>query len=164
MSSEHYVGCHSVESYRIDIIKSTCGKVQMIFLGHLWRASDGKQPIPSSHLSTGIFMWALCGVFLQTNATVKQNKEAAFFIHVSKMWWREGAGHITLSAAWYNSILTDQFSHRKGDEKGAGTRWSKGREGAKMVVLICQRNTVLCVLLKCPHKPELSGLCWYLAR
>lgn len=133
------------------------------FLGHLWRVSCGKQPTASSHLSTSSFMWALCDVFSQTNATVKRNKEAAFFIYVSKVWWREGAGHITLSAAWYNSILTDQFSHRKGDEKGAGTGWSEGGEGAEMVVLICQRNTVLCVLLKCPHKPELSGIRWHLA-
>lgn len=64
--------------------------------------------------------------FLKTNATVKRNKEATYFIYVSKVWWKEGAGHITLSASWYHSILADQFSQREGDEKGASTRRSKG--------------------------------------
>lgn len=101
--------------------------------------------------------------FLKTNATVNRNKEATYFIYVSKVWWKEGrkerVGHITLSAGWYHSILADQFSQTEGDEKGASTSRGWGGGGTEMVVvLICQRNTALRVLLKRPHKPELSGV------
>lgn len=68
--------------------------------------------------------------FRKTNATVNRNKEATYFIYVSKVWWKERrkerVGHITLSAGWYHSILADQFSQTEGDEKGASTRRGKG--------------------------------------
>lgn len=102
--------------------------------------------------------------FLRTNAAVNRNKKATYFIYVSKVRWKErrkeGAGRITLSVGWYHSIHADQFSQTEADEKGASTRRREGgREGRRaemVVVLICQRNTVLHVLLKCSHKPELS--------
>lgn len=51
-----------------------------------------------------------------------------------------------------------QREMRKEQAQGEG-RGKGGLGVAEMVVvLICQRNTALCVLLKCPHKPELSGV------
>lgn len=92
-----------------------------------------------------------------------KKKRATYFIYVSKVRWKEGrkegAGRITLSVGWYLSIHADQFSQTEGDEKGASARKEGGREGRRaemVVVLICQRNTALSVLLKRPHKPELS--------
>lgn len=139
------------------------------FVGRLWTVSDGNQPTRSSLLSTNSSMWAPCNCipFLKTNATVNRHKEATYFIYVSKVWWKEdrkeGVGHITLSAGWYHSILADQFSQTEGDEKGASARRRGGTRGVErraemVVVLICQRNTALRVLLKRPHKPELSGV------
>lgn len=47
-----------------------------------------------------------------------------------------------------------QWQMRK--ERAWGGREGEGRRAEMVVVLICQRNTALRVLLKCSHKPELS--------
>lgn len=103
------------------------------------------------------------------NATVKRHKEATSFIYVSKVWWREGVREEEGGGSGpYHSIRPVDIipSSRinsprrremrkervRGEEEGG--LWVRGAE--MVVVSICQRNTALRVLLKRPHKPELS--------
>lgn len=52
------------------------------------------------------------------------------------------------------SILPDRGRWERSEHEKEGGR--EGRRAEMVVVLICQRNTALSVLLKRPHKPELS--------
>lgn len=53
-----------------------------------------------------------------------------------------------------NSPRQREMRTERAQEGGEGGR--EGRRAEMVVVLICQRNTALSVLLKRPHKPELS--------
>lgn len=136
------------------------------FVGRLWTVSDGNQPTLSSLLSTDSSVWAPVHHIPFSEPTprrIETKRPHILFMCQKcgeKEGRKEGAGRITLSVGWYHSIHADQFSQTEGDEKGASTRLREGgREGRRaemVVVLICQRNTALSVLLKRPHKPELS--------
>lgn len=90
-----------------------------------------------------------------------ETKKATYFIYVSKVRWKEGRKE---GAGAYHSIPELISLHPCGSILPDRRRWERsapeedgGRYSTEMVVvLICQRNTALRVLLKRPHKPELS--------
>lgn len=141
-----------------------CWKVQGDFVGRLWTVSDGNQPTLSSLLSPNSSTQAPCTVqysLFSVNAMANRNKKRPHILFMcqkcgEKRVGRWGQGRITLSLGWYLSIRADQFSQTEGDERGARRRRTEGGSSEMVVVLICQRNTALRVLLKRPHKPELS--------
>lgn len=150
--------------------KCVCWKVQGILEGacEQWVMATSRLSAPSCLLTAPCEPRAPYS-FLRTNGVVNRNKKATYFIYVSKVGWKEckkegaeGGGCITLSVGWYHSTRADQFSQTEGDKNGAGAqdggrgRGGGGRRAEMVVVLICQRNTALRVLLKHPHKPELS--------
>lgn len=127
------------------------------FVGCLWKQDDGNQPTRSSLAYQQFHVSPVRHIlFSKWMQRWSETKRPHILFMCQKCGERREQG-ISLYPL-VDIIQSLQINSPREREMRKEQAQEEVKGGAEMVLLICQRNTVLCVLLKRPRKPELSGV------